>query len=47
MVEFGLTDGDREMIVDIFNGYPQIEEAFLFGSRASKTYKRLLILILQ
>ncbi|VAW43307.1 hypothetical protein MNBD_CHLOROFLEXI01-3661 [hydrothermal vent metagenome] len=39
MVEFGLTDGDREMIVGIFKRYPQIEEVILFGSRALNKFK--------
>ncbi len=39
MVEFGLTDRDKKMIVVIFKRYPQIEEVILFGSRALNRFK--------
>lgn len=37
---FGLTDADLKCIVDVIKGYPQIDEAIIFGSRALNTYKK-------
>jgi predicted nucleotidyltransferase len=37
---FGLTDKDLQWIVDVIGTYPQVEEAFLFGSRALNTHKK-------
>lgn len=37
--KFGLLDSDMESILIIFNNYPQIEKAVLFGSRAKGNFK--------
>lgn len=37
---FGLTNSDLQSIVDIIKGYPQIDEAIIFGSRALNTHKK-------
>ena len=39
MLEFGLQDDAKNIILDIFKAYPQIEEVILFGSRALNTFK--------
>ncbi len=39
MLEYGLRDNDKQVILDILKSYPQIEEAILFGSRALNTFK--------
>ena len=36
---FGLTDRDMQTLKDIFNNYPSVRTVFIFGSRASGTYK--------
>ena len=37
---FGLTDRDTKTLQDIFNKYPDVENVFIFGSRAKGTYKQ-------
>lgn len=37
--DFGLKPGDLEMICRVLEKEPQIEQAFLFGSRAKGNYK--------
>ncbi len=36
---FGLKNTDLQYIVDIIKGYPQIDEAIIFGSRALNTHR--------
>ncbi|MBX9744193.1 MAG: nucleotidyltransferase domain-containing protein [Chlamydiales bacterium] len=36
---FGLIDADIEMIRDVFQSYPEIKRAVIFGSRAMGNYK--------
>jgi len=36
---FGLTDSDRQKIITVFNAYPKVEKAILYGSRAKGNYK--------
>lgn len=37
---FGLTPDDLKVIVDAIKAYPQIEEVYIFGSRALNTHKK-------
>ena len=37
---FGLTNEELQIIIDIINLHPQINEALIFGSRALNTYKK-------
>ena len=37
--QFGLKDGDLDIILRILSKYPQIQKAFIYGSRANHTYK--------
>jgi uncharacterized protein len=37
---FGLTDADLQFIVNVVRDYPEIEEVFIFGSRALHTHKK-------
>lgn len=36
----GLTDRDWQIIKEVFAQFPEVKEAFLFGSRAKGNYKR-------
>lgn len=36
---FGISDKSFEILLDVMKSYPQIEEAFIFGSRAKGNYK--------
>ncbi|HAO22117.1 MAG TPA: DNA polymerase III subunit beta [Desulfobacteraceae bacterium] len=36
---FGISDKSFEILLNIMKSYPQIEEAFIFGSRAKGNYK--------
>ncbi len=36
---FGISDKFFEILLDVMKSYPQIEEAFIFGSRAKGSYK--------
>ena len=37
---FGLTHKDLEEILNVIRAYPQVDEAYIFGSRALNTYQR-------
>lgn len=37
--KFGLLDSDIQTIVQILSKYPQVEQAYLFGSRAKGNFK--------
>jgi uncharacterized protein len=37
--DFGLKENDLEKIIAILNQQPQVEEAFIFGSRVKGNYK--------
>ncbi|OGU14163.1 MAG: hypothetical protein A2X61_07155 [Ignavibacteria bacterium GWB2_35_12] len=37
--QFGLKDSDLEIILGVLAKFPQIEKAFIYGSRANNTYK--------
>ncbi|MEO5673593.1 MAG: nucleotidyltransferase domain-containing protein [Chitinophagales bacterium] len=36
----GLTEADLSSLISILRKYPEVEEAFLFGSRAKGNYKK-------
>lgn len=36
---FGLTDRDREIIIEVLRRYPDVTEAIIYGSRAMGNYK--------
>jgi len=36
---FGISDKSFEILLNVMKSYPQIEEAFIFGSRAKGNYK--------
>jgi len=38
-MKFGLTESTIEKICGVFAGYPQVEKAVLYGSRAKGNYK--------
>ncbi len=38
--QYGLRHSDLKDMVAVFNKYPPIQEAILFGSRAKGTYKK-------
>jgi predicted nucleotidyltransferase len=38
-LQFGLKEGDLEMILQVLAKYPQIEKAIIYGSRANNTFK--------
>ena len=38
-MKYGISDVQLKEIIDFIQGYPEVEEAVLFGSRARDTYK--------
>lgn len=40
MNSFGITKKTYTMLLELLSGYPEVEEAWLFGSRAKGTHKK-------
>ena len=38
-MRFGMKEKELELILDVFRGFPRIEEVILFGSRAMGTFR--------
>ena len=40
MSSFGITEKTYTMLLELFNSHPEVEEVWLFGSRAKSTHKK-------